>query len=113
MISNSACHTFLHTQRKFKMATSKLFTVIGVSTLAGKTKVRFANDLATRIKNLVKGGHTNIELFELPEAMTKDAREKYNVWTQYIHPTMIDDILEAQKGNEEDDFRYRVNSRGL
>jgi hypothetical protein len=59
------------------MATSKLFTVIGVSTLAGKTKVRFANDLATRIKNLVKGGHTNIELFELPEAMTKEASLAY------------------------------------
>lgn len=59
------------------MATSKLFTVIGVSTLAGKTKVRFANDLATRIKNLVKGGHTNVELFELPEAMTKEAALAY------------------------------------
>ncbi len=59
------------------MATSKLFTVIGVSTLAGKTKVRFANDLATRIKNLVKNGHTNVELFELPEAMTKEAGLAY------------------------------------
>jgi hypothetical protein len=59
------------------MATSKTFKVIGVSTLAGKTKVRFANDLATRIKNLVKGGHTNIELFELPEAMTKEAGLAY------------------------------------
>jgi hypothetical protein len=55
------------------MATSKTFTVVGVSTLAGKTKVRFANDLASRIKNLVKNGHTNVELFELPTAMTKEA----------------------------------------
>ncbi len=64
-----------YTQREkvnLKMATSKTFKVIGVSTLAGKTKVRFANDLATRIKNLVKNGHTNVELFELPEAMTKE-----------------------------------------
>lgn len=59
------------------MATSKTFKVIGVSTLAGKTKVRFANDLASRIKNLVKNGHTNVELFELPEAMTKDAGLAY------------------------------------
>ena len=59
------------------MATSKTFKVIGVSTLAGKTKVRFANDLATRIKNLVKNGHTNVELFELPEAMTKEAGIAY------------------------------------
>ena len=55
------------------MATSKTFTVVGVSTLAGKTKVRFANDLPSRIKNLVKNGHTNVELFELPTAMTKEA----------------------------------------
>ena len=55
------------------MATNKTFTVVGVSTLNGKTKVRFANDFAGRIKNLVKGGHTNVELFELPKAMTKEA----------------------------------------
>jgi hypothetical protein len=69
-----------YTQREketFKMATSKTFKVIGVSTLNGKTKVRFANDLATRIKNLVKNGHTNVELFELPEAMTKEAGIAY------------------------------------
>jgi hypothetical protein len=59
------------------MATSKTFKVIGVSTLNGKTKVRFANDLATRIKNLVKNGHTDVELFELPEAMTKEAGIAY------------------------------------
>ena len=59
------------------MATSKLFTVVGVSTLNGKTKVRFANDLPSRIKNLVKNGHTNVELFELPEAMTKEAGLAY------------------------------------
>jgi len=79
MMSNGASHTFYTHREKvnFKMATSKLFTVIGVSTLAGKTKVRFANDLATRIKNLVKNGHTNVELFELPEAMTKEAGLAY------------------------------------
>ncbi len=69
-----------YTQREketFKMATSKTFKVIGVSTLNGKTKVRFANDLATRIKSLVKNGHTGVELFELPEAMTKEAGIAY------------------------------------
>lgn len=59
------------------MATSKTFKVIGVSTLNGKTKVRFANDLASRIKNLVKNNHTDVELFELPEAMTKEAGIAY------------------------------------
>lgn len=48
-----------------------MFKVAGVSTHDSKTKVRFANDFVTRIKMLVKGGHTNINLVELPEAMSK------------------------------------------
>jgi len=51
--------------------TDKLFKVVGTSNLGGTTKVRWANDLVTRFKMLHKGGHTEIELFELPEAMTK------------------------------------------
>ena len=51
--------------------TDKLFKVVGTSNLNGTTKVRWANDLVTRFKMLHKGGHTEIELFELPEAMTK------------------------------------------
>lgn len=47
-----------------------MFKVTGVSTLNGVTKVRYANDM-TRVKILAKHGHTNIELFELPNAMTK------------------------------------------
>ena len=51
---------------------SQLFTVAGTSTLPeGGTKVRFANDM-TRVKVLVKGGHSNIDLIELPNAMTKE-----------------------------------------
>jgi hypothetical protein len=78
MVSNGAIHIFLTHREKgiSKMATSKTFKVIGVSTLKGKTKVRFANDM-TRIKILVKNGHTNVELFELPEAMTKEASIAY------------------------------------
>ena len=52
------------------MATEKTFTVAGISTLNGKTKVRFANDVM-RIKILAKNGHQNVELVELPHAMTK------------------------------------------
>lgn len=52
------------------MATDKKFAVAGVSTQAGKTKVRFAND-TMRIKILAKNGHTDIELIELPREMTK------------------------------------------
>lgn len=50
--------------------TDKLFNVCGVSTLNGETKVRFANDVM-RIKVLAKNGHTDIQLVELPEAMSK------------------------------------------
>lgn len=49
-----------------------MFKVAGVSTLKGQVKVRFANDL-TRVKVLTKGGHTDIELIELPQAMDKPA----------------------------------------
>lgn len=47
------------------------FTVAGVSTQHGITKVRFANDLVSRTKLLAKGGHSPLELVELPKAMTK------------------------------------------
>ena len=52
------------------MATAKRFAVAGVSTLNGKTKIRFAND-TMRIKILAKNGHTDVELVELPVEMTK------------------------------------------
>jgi len=55
------------------MATvEKLFTVAGTATNAdGTVKARFANDLVARIKILNKAGCTNINLQELPHAMTK------------------------------------------
>ena len=52
------------------MATAKKFAVAGVSTLSGKTKIRFAND-TMRIKILAKNGHTDVELVTLPHEMTK------------------------------------------
>ena len=52
------------------MATDKKFAVAGVSTLDGKTKIRFAND-AMRVKILGKNGHTDVELIDLPREMTK------------------------------------------
>jgi hypothetical protein len=54
------------------MAAEKLFTVAGTATNAdGTVKARFANDLVARIKILNKAGCTNINLMELPRAMTK------------------------------------------
>jgi len=54
------------------MASEKLFTVAGTATNPdGTTKARFANDLVARVKILSKGNCTNINLVELPRAMSK------------------------------------------
>jgi hypothetical protein len=58
------------------MATSKTFTVAGVSKLDGEYKIRFANDVM-RVKNLAKSGHEDIRLVELPEAMLKTDAAKF------------------------------------
>jgi len=71
--------TAFNTQRKegiYIMATEKKFAVAGVSTLAGKTKIRFAND-TMRIKILAKNGHTDVDLVELPHEMTKSEIAQY------------------------------------
>ena len=54
------------------MSNEKTFTVAGTATNAdGTAKARFANDLVARVKILNKAGCTNINLVELPCAMTK------------------------------------------
>ena len=54
------------------MSADKMFTVAGTATNPdGTTKARFANDLVARIKILNKAKCTNINLVELPRAMTK------------------------------------------
>jgi hypothetical protein len=54
------------------MSQEKLFTVVGTATNPnGQVKARFANDLVARIKILNKAGCTDINLMELPSAMTK------------------------------------------
>jgi hypothetical protein len=59
------------------MSTEKRFTVAGTSTFNGQSKARFANDMAVRVKTLTKGGHTNIQLLELPKALTKAEAVEY------------------------------------
>ena len=49
----------------------KKFTVAGHSILDGVKKTRFATSM-DRVKVLMRNGHTDIELQELPYAMTKD-----------------------------------------
>ena len=54
------------------MAAEKLFTVAGTAKNPnGTVKARFANDLVARIKILNKAGCTDINLIEVPRAMTK------------------------------------------
>jgi hypothetical protein len=56
----------------FIMTNEKLFSVAGTAKNAdGTVKARFANDLVARIKILNKAGCTDINLVELPRAMTK------------------------------------------
>jgi hypothetical protein len=50
---------------------SKLFTVAGTSVLDGVKTYRFANDMS-RVKVLERVGHTDVELIELPKAMSKE-----------------------------------------
>jgi len=56
--------------------TDKRFKYAGVSLFCGRTKIRWANDPA-RIKLLNKQGHTNLDLVELPYAMTKAEAVKH------------------------------------
>jgi hypothetical protein len=80
------------------MATDKLFTVVGTSTLDGVTKVRFAND-TLRTKVLQKHGHTNINLVELDTAMTKlDAVQAIQFGDEFqsaVSQSAIADYLDA------------------
>jgi len=50
---------------------SKSFTHAGVSKQDGQFKVRFAND-ALRVKVLAKNGHSDIDIIELKEPMSKE-----------------------------------------
>jgi hypothetical protein len=54
-----------------------MFTVAGVSRQNGSLKLRFANDFVTRSKKLARSGHTDVNLVELPQSMTKDAAVAY------------------------------------
>ncbi len=61
---------------------SKLFSVVGTSTLNGTTSIRVANDIK-RSKVLIRNGHTDVTLITLPTPMTKeDATAFWNKATQ-------------------------------
>ena len=78
------------------------FTVAGVSTQHGITKVRFANDIVSRTKILAKGGHSPLELVELPKAMSKADACQYlldqgGVFTQWSG--LLIETMAKKEGN--------------
>lgn len=79
------------------------FTVAGTSKLpTGETKVRFANDM-TRVKVLVKGGHTDIDLIDMPRAMTKE-----EIVEQLIKMNFADGNAEKAAAIEAEAVKRRV-----
>lgn len=72
-----------------------MFKVTGISTFNGKTKVRFANDLVSRVKMLVKAGHKDINLFELAEPMSKNDIVKYLKTTDLMNTPHFADAIHS------------------
>ena len=81
---------------------SKTFSHAGVSKLNGSFKVRFAND-AMRTKVLIKSGHTDIDLMELPNPMSKEdaiayllsidfATDKFGVTNHAVHEAILAEV---------------------
>ena len=73
---------------------NKLFKVAGVSAVKGQYKVRFANDMA-RVKVLVKTEHTDIDLINLPRAMTKGEIASFLKTTSLMDKEVYRHAIEA------------------
>jgi hypothetical protein len=82
------------------------YTYSGTSTCKGITKVRFAND-AMRVKVLAKTGHSNIDLIQLPDAMTKEQAVNYLIQIAFwdkdgvVNNEIRQVILDAQERRAE------------
>lgn len=50
----------------------RTFQVVGTTQFKGSQKIWFANETATKVKNMEKQGHTDINFINLPKAMTKE-----------------------------------------
>lgn len=80
-----------------------LFKVAGVSTLNGVTKVRFANDFVSRVKMLIKSGHTDIELIELAEPLSKSEVVRYLKTTELMQTARFAEAITLA------DEKYNLN----
>ena len=76
------------------MSNDKSFRVAGVSAVKGNYKVRFANDMS-RVKVLIKTGHTDIELAELPSAMSKGEVVMHLKTTELMNNPVYAQAIEA------------------
>lgn len=75
-----------------------MFNVTGISTLNGKTKVRYANDLVSRVKILVKDGHQDINLIELATPLSKlDCIKHLKTTELYLNPSFAQAIDQAEE----------------
>jgi hypothetical protein len=79
----------------------KTFTRAGVSNNKGKVQFRFTNDL-NREKVLDKNGHTDIDLVDLPQEMTKGEIAQYLFETDFAkgRQSVIDAIQDLAKKNK-------------
>lgn len=87
---------------------NKLFKVAGVSAVKGQYKVRFANDMA-RVKVLVKTDHTDIELMELPNAMTKAEIVTFLKTTNLMDKPVYRDAIEAADAKYNEASSVRIS----
>ena len=76
------------------MSNDKTFKVAGVSAVKGNYKVRFANDMS-RVKVLIKTDHTDIELVELPSAMSKAEAVTFLKSTELVNKPEYLQAIEA------------------
>jgi hypothetical protein len=81
------------------MATSKLFSVVGVSKLGGEYKVRFATD-TLRVKVLEKHNHEDVRLVQLDTAMTKyEGIKTIQSWDEFKDAAAQSAIMEYLEAN--------------
>lgn len=97
------------------MSNEKTFTIVGTAINSdGTPKVRWANDLVSRIKILDKAGCTEIDIRETPEPMTKlDALKWYSEQGD-INPECqeIVDAKLAEKGKVKTRAEAKVSLEG-
>jgi hypothetical protein len=88
----------------------KTFTVVGTAiNKDGTMKMRWANDLVSRLKILIKSECTDIDLIELPSGMTKLEAAKFYQANKELTPTQSEIV--SLKIGEKDRVAKRVDMK--